>query len=257
MPELTPSEAPRFIVAVCRPTAPDPGAADVWSACGVPARSRPPTPRRPRSGGPTPPPFGDDPLVRLRVGFVTGATPDKWARTWRTAYPDHPLDLVPVSEEDQGRVLLEREVDMCLVRLPLPPAAEAHGVHTVRLYEEGQVVVASVEHLVAAADEVVLDDLADEQLVRPHASGWTPRAPQLDWPVMTEREAVETVAAGTGVVLLPASVARLLQHKDVVARPVTDLAPTEVALVWPRDVDGPRTQAFVGITRGRTPRSSR
>ena len=43
---------------------------------------------------------------------------------------------------------------------------------------------------------------------------------------MTEREAVETVAAGTGIVILPMSVARLHHRKDVVTRPVVDLAPT-------------------------------
>ena len=49
---------------------------------------------------------------------------------------------------------------------------------------------------------------------------------------MTEREAVETVAAGTGIVILPMSVARLHHRKDVVSRPVVDLAPTSVALAW-------------------------
>ena len=36
----------------------------------------------------------------MRLGFVTGATPDKWARAWRDRRTE-PLDLVPVSETEQ------------------------------------------------------------------------------------------------------------------------------------------------------------
>ena len=164
----------------------------------------------------------------LRVGFVTGATPDKWAGVWRERYPRERLELVPVSEADQEPLLRDGTFDLALVRLPV----DRDGLHVIPLYDEVPVVVAGHEHLVAAADEVTLADLVDEQLVRPHRSGWHPDVPQLDWPPMTEREAVETVAAGTGIVLLPMSVARLHHRKDVVSRPVVDLAPTSVALAW-------------------------
>jgi len=65
------------------------------------------------------------------------------------------------------------------------------------------------------------------------------------------------VAAGTGIVLVPLSVARLHHRKDVVHRPVTDLEPTTVALAWLRERDAEDTQAFVGVVRGRTANSSR
>jgi DNA-binding transcriptional LysR family regulator len=188
----------------------------------------------------------------LRVAFVTGATPDKWARAWRTRRPE-PLTLVPVSEDEQEDVVRSGDVDMALVRLPV----DAEGLHCVRLYDELPVAVAGRDHLISAADAVTLDDLADEQLVRPHASGWTPSAEQLSWPTMTEREAVETVAAGTGVVILPMAVARLHQRKDVVHREVIDLPPTAIALVWQRSRDDEVTQAFVGVVKGRSANSSR
>jgi DNA-binding transcriptional LysR family regulator len=188
----------------------------------------------------------------LRVGFVTGTTPDKWVRAWRERRPEQ-LTLVPVSEEEQERVVRDGAVDLALVRLPVDTAE----LHCVRLYDEVPVVVAGREHLVAAADVVSLGDLTDEQLVRPHASGWTPSAAQLDWPPMTEREAIETVAAGTGIVVVPMSVARLHHRKDVVQRVVTDLPPTTVALVWRRDRDDDTTQAFVGVVKGRTANTSR
>ena len=105
----------------------------------------------------------------LRVGFVTGTTPDKWARAWREQRRE-PLDLVPLTEAEQERVVRDGDVDMALVRLPV----DREGLHLVSLYEEVAVVVAGREHVVAAteADESVrLADLADEQLVLPHRSG--------------------------------------------------------------------------------------
>ncbi|WP_340538422.1 LysR family substrate-binding domain-containing protein [Nocardioides sp. GXZ039] len=188
----------------------------------------------------------------LRVGFVTGTTPDKWARNWRDRRAE-PLDLVPITEDQQEPMLLDGSLDMALVRLPIG----RDGVHLIPLYDEVAVAVAGTEHLIAAADEVELADLSDEQLVLPHRSGWVPAAPQLDWPPMTPKEAIETVAAGTGVVIVPASVARLHSRRDVVARPVTDLAPTSVGLAWLIDRDDELCQAFVGVVRGRSARSSR
>jgi DNA-binding transcriptional LysR family regulator len=188
----------------------------------------------------------------VRLAFVTGTTPDKWARAWRERRHER-LVLVPVAEEQQEEVVRSGEADLALVRLPV----DTDGLHCVRLYDERPVVVVNRDHFVAAADEVGLDDLADEQLVRPHASGWRPDADQLTWPAMSEKEAIETVAAGTGVVIVPMSVARLYHRKDVVQREVTDLPPSTIALVWPRDRDDDRTQAFVGIVKGRTANSSR
>jgi DNA-binding transcriptional LysR family regulator len=189
----------------------------------------------------------------LRIGFVTGATPDKWARHWRDRRRE-PLELIPVTESEQERMVRDGVVDMALVRLPV----DREGLHCVRLYDELPVAVASRDHFLAAADaEVTTAELVDEQLVAPEASGWTPAADQLDWPAMTPAEAVETVAAGTGIAILPMSVARLHARKDVVHRTVGDLPPTTIALVWPVERDDEVTQAFVGVTKGRTANSSR
>jgi len=188
----------------------------------------------------------------LRLGFVTGTTPDKWVRGWRERRRGA-LTLVPITEDEQQPIIGAGEVDLALVRLPV----DTTDLHCVRLYDELPVVVAGRDHLVSAADTVTLDDLSDEQLVRPHASGWTPAAEQLTWPPMSEQEAIETVAAGTGVVILPASVARLFRRKDVVTRPVADLDPTQVGLAWRIDRDGEDIQAFVGIVKGRTARTTR
>lgn len=195
---------------------------------------------------------------RLRVAFVPGVTPDRWARVWRERHRRLPLELVPI-EEDAARAVLESDrADLCLARLPEPRSAlVGDDLHCVVLYEELPVVVASVDHVVAAAEEVSTAELDDEQLVRPHWSGWAPPVAQYDFPAMTDAEAVATVATGTGLVVLPMSVARLHHRKDVVHRVVRDLPATEVGLIWRREEDSDLHQDFVGITKGRRASSSR
>ncbi len=190
----------------------------------------------------------------MRLGFVTGATPDKWARAWRDRRRD-PLELVPVdSAEEADSGLRSGNLDMCLVRLPL---ADPDGLHLVRLYDEVPVVVVPVDHFATAADEVTTADLAEQPLVLAHPSGWRPDAPQLTWAPMSWREAIEVVASSSGVAIVPMSVARLHARKDVAMRPVTDLEPTTIALTWLVARDGEDSQALVGIVKGRTTNTSR
>ncbi|NYG55837.1 LysR family substrate-binding domain-containing protein [Nocardioides perillae] len=195
------------------------------------------------------------PLPPYRLGFVEGATPDKWARRWRERRQE-PIELVPLLPEEQLEALDSGRVDACIARLPVPERC-----HVVRLYDDPAVVVAPADHLVAAADEVSLADLAEEQLVLPPDTvpGWTEvsTVERLPFPAMGVREAVEVVASGTGVVVVPASVARLHARKDTVVRPVVDGPVSEVALVWLREHDDERSQELVGVVRGRTARSSR
>lgn len=188
----------------------------------------------------------------LRVAFVTGAAPDKWASRWRERSRTR-LELTMVEEPDQRRVLDDGSADMVIARLPLDDT----DLHVVRLYEELPVAVVSSEHPAAAYDELPVAELLAEQFVLGPPAGVEPTVEQLPYPPMTQREAVEAVASGTGVVVLPMSVARLLQRRDVAHVVVTDLPSTQVALVWKRDRDDDETQAFVGVVKGRTSRSSR
>ena len=179
----------------------------------------------------------------FRVAFVPGVTPDKWARTWAERLPRLPLELLPVGEAEQESVLYEGRAAMCFLRLP----ADRDRLHVIPLYEEQPVVVAPKGHFVEAADEVTLEDLAGEHL--------------LAAPPLTTGQAVETVAAGTGIIVVPLSVARLHHRKDVVHRPVVDLPTTQVGLAWLRS--GTTTEqdelleVFIGIVRGRRATSSR
>ena len=175
--------------------------------------------------------------MTFRLGFVTGATPDKWAGTWRERQRE-PIELVPVTEDVQEHGVRTGALDMALVRLPV----DRDGLHLIPLYEELPVAVMNVDN----------------------SSPCSTRSPPRTWPASTRTgpgspsaRAVETVAAGTGVLVVPMSVARLHHRKDVTYRTVTDLPPTTVGLAWLVDNDDPRVQTFIGIVRGRSERSSR
>ncbi len=197
-------------------------------------------------------------MQQLRVAFVSGVTPDKWARAWRERNPRIRLELQPIEQDQQRVVLDDGTADMVIARLPVDLESPT-PLHCVKLYDEVPVVVAGLEHFVAAADAdspIPLEDLSEEQLVLPHPSGWTPSVDQLAFPPMSVKDAIEVAASGTGIVIVPMSVARLHHRKDVVQRPV-DLEPTSVALLWLRSADSDVHQDFVGVSRGRRPSSSR
>ena len=196
------------------------------------------------------------PQTPLRIAFVAGVSPDKWAKRWRERQPD-PLELMLVPDAEQTLVLDDGRADMTFVRLPV----DRDVLHAIPLYVEVAVAVVPRDHAGAAYDELTLADLADEQLIQDPAEvpGWAdhPHPPRLDWPPMAVKEAIEVVASGTGIVVVPMSVARLYHRKDVTAVRLTDGPESQVALAWRRDHDDPRLETFVGIVRGRTERSSR
>jgi DNA-binding transcriptional LysR family regulator len=183
--------------------------------------------------------------VPFRIAFVPGVTPGKWSRIWAERQPGNPLELVPIDESDQVSVLHDARADMSFVRLPVDDT----GLHLIPLYREVPVVVVPVDHPVALFDEIAVEDLSDEHLLRDGT--------RVDVPPMSVKQAIETVAAGTGIVIVPMSVARLHNRKDVVYRPVTGVAESQVGLAWPRAAEDPRLETFIGIVRGRTERSSR
>ncbi|WP_104106509.1 LysR substrate-binding domain-containing protein [Nocardioides sp. 616] len=190
--------------------------------------------------------------MTLRIAFTPGATPDKWARAWRDRRSES-LELLPIEESEQRSVLDQGRADMVLARLPV----EGDDLFCIPLYEELPVVVVGLEHPLSVYDEISVADLADEQFVLGVPAEVSASSPQLDFPPMSARDAIEVAASGTGVVVVPLSVARLHHRKDVVHKVVTDLPTTRIGLVWLKDADDDRTQAFVGVVRGRTARSSR
>ena len=181
----------------------------------------------------------------FRLGFVPGVTLAKWSRMWEERRDDLPLDVVEVTGDAPLEAFAgDDPVVMLLGRLPLPTGADFSAIP---LYEERIVVVVHKEHPVAALgkeEEVVLADLDGEH------------RHDLD-PALSLADAVSVVATGSGVAVMPQSLARLHGVKGTTHRVVGDLEPTTIALVWPQGQLDDDIDDFIGVVRGRTRNSSR
>jgi DNA-binding transcriptional LysR family regulator len=213
----------------------------------------------------------------LAVAFVPGVMPGKWFFRWRDRNPGRVLAERPLETDAWQEELGAGRAHACFVRLPAHPRPGVDDLATLReeyraveLYAEQQVVVLPRDHELTLLDEVPVAELVDEVLLQEPATLperhrlRSPEAVAADAPLPPmrhARDAVELVAAGLGLVVVPMSLARLHHRKDVVAVPVADPGPgaevSSVSLVWRRDLDDDRIQTFVGVVRGRTARSSR
>lgn len=186
-------------------------------------------------------PTGSGAPEPFRVAYVRGVTPAKWVRIWKERHRDRPIELI-LTDADQVQVLRDGRASMAFVRLPV----DGDDLHLIPLYAEAAVAVVSKEHAASALEALELADLSGETIY--DAAG------DID-------ETFALVAAGVGVAIVPQSIARLHARRDVVARPITDAEPTQIALAWPyaagTDAGSNSIDDFIGIVRGRTERSSR
>lgn len=192
----------------------------------------------------------------LRLGYVPGATPAKWARIWQERRPEVRLELVPVAASAAADAVREGTVDLALLRLP----AETGGLATIALYDEQVVAVVPKEHHTAAADELTAADLAGEPTIVPldDVLRWdgAPGAP-IDHRPETTEAAVELVAAGLGALVVPQSLARHRHRRDLTYRPITDAPVSPVVLALPDGEQSDAVAEFIGVVRGRKAGSSR
>lgn len=199
---------------------------------------------------------GSEVSPSFRLAYVPGVTPSKWVRIWNERLPDVPLTLIPVSAAEASDVLRGGGADAGFLRLPI----DRTDLSAIPLYTETTVVVVPKDHLVAAADEVSAEDLADDIVLHPldDTLDWErrPGRPANERPATTA-DAVELVAAGVGLLVVPQSLARLHHRKDLTYRPVSDAPESRIALSWPEDETTELVEQFIGIVRGRTVNSSR
>ncbi|MFE6160742.1 LysR substrate-binding domain-containing protein [Streptomyces sp. NPDC056486] len=194
----------------------------------------------------------------FRLAYVPGVTPTKWVRIWNERLPDVPLTLVAVSPGEAFELLRGGGADAGFVRLPV----DRTDLSAIPLYTETTVVVIPKDHVVAAVDEVSAEDLADEIVLHPldDTLQWEdlslPGQPANERPDTTA-DAIELVAAGVGVLIVPQSLARLHHRKDLTYRPLSEAAESRIALAWPQDATTDLVEDFIGIVRGRTVNSSR
>ncbi|MEY9876363.1 DNA-binding transcriptional LysR family regulator [Streptacidiphilus sp. MAP12-33] len=195
----------------------------------------------------------------FRLAYVPGVTPAKWARVWTERIPETRLDLMLVEASGGEPAVRSGDADAGLVRLPV----DKTDLHAIPLYTETTVVVMPKDHRLAEAAEVPVAELAEELVLHPQDDvlDWTGQPPgqaAKERPETT-KDALELVAAGIGVVLVPQSLARLHHRRDLTYRPVPEgEAPqSQIALAWRQDRGSELVEEMIGIVRGRTVNSSR
>ncbi|WP_308120323.1 LysR family substrate-binding domain-containing protein [Streptomyces bambusae] len=187
---------------------------------------------------------------------MPGVTPGKWVRIWQERLPDVPLALVPVEPGEAADLLRRGGADAGFLRLPV----DRTDLSAIPLYTETTVVVCPKDHLVAAADEVTPEDISEDIVLHPldDTLDWErpPGLPAFERPATTA-DAIELVAAGIGLLVVPQSLARLHHRRDLTYRTITGTPASQVALSWREDATTDLVEDFIGIVRGRTVNSSR
>lgn len=216
----------------------------------------------------------------FRLAYVPGVTPSKWVRTWIDRVPDVRLEALAVPASQVEALLHDGGADVAILRRPV----RSEGLSHIAMYTEVPVVVVPRDHVFAAleSDEALtVADLADEVVLHPldDVLGWAegasaadgsssaqasgdptppvlPGKPALERPVTTA-DAIELVAAGIGLLVVPQSLARLHHRKDLTYRTLDGGPEAPVALGWVTEEKSDLVEEFIGIVRGRTANSSR
>ncbi|MFI5801730.1 LysR substrate-binding domain-containing protein [Streptomyces sp. NPDC051561] len=201
----------------------------------------------------------------FRLAYVPGVTPTKWVRIWNERLPDVPLTLLQATPAEAFAMLRAGEAEAGFVRLPV----DRTDLSAIPLYTETTVVVIPKDHAITAVEEVSAADLAEELVLHPldDTLAWEqlPGVAAKERPETTA-DAIELVAAGVGVLVVPQSLARLHHRKDLTYRTLVGTAElpvpeSRVALSWPKDeatLEPPElVEHFIGIVRGRTVNSTR
>lgn len=194
----------------------------------------------------------------LRVGFMGSAANEATQHIFAAfarRRPDWQVDMRQGwSEATAG--LASGDVDVALLRLPFPGQDE---MRVAVLLTEPRWVALPAAHPLARAEQISFRQLWDEPFVAaPEDTGlWRDY-----WLGVDERQAghpvrigavtnqpdtfLTAIANGSGVALVPESAARYYARPGITYRPVTDISPSQVGVVWlPTSDTNPVVQDFV------------
>nr|WP_187702560.1 LysR family transcriptional regulator substrate-binding protein [Dietzia sp. SLG310A2-38A2] len=189
----------------------------------------------------------------MAIGYVPGVQPDKWITRWRERNPLVPIsarrvgdpraELASAPGEGGFDVVFLREADHA-------PRSAPAGLFRIPLYTETMAVLAARHHEIGAYGSLSPADLEGEPWLDP-----------IDATTATPDEvsaAVDLVAAGVGLLVLPQPYARSLSRRDVIERPLEGVPATRMGVAWSSGREGDEViDEFVGIVRGRTAATSR
>jgi DNA-binding transcriptional LysR family regulator len=190
----------------------------------------------------------------LTVGFHTrigrGLLPRVTA-AMATALPQWRLLFRQIAWSDPTVGLDSGEADVAVAWLPVPDGFPRKVVAT-----EDRWVALPAGHRLATREAVPLSELAGEPFIAlPRSAGplrefWlgndrSPAPARVVAEAETAEESLEAVGSGLGVALLSAGNAQIYQRDDIVCRPVTGLAPAELAVVWRAGEERHAVRVFV------------
>ena len=138
---------------------------------------------------------------------------------------------------EQADMVRDGRADVALVSRPF----DDHGLETELLYTEPRVAALPARHELAAREVLAADDLAGIPAPRWSRSDvaernyWSARPDDpVDGPIVQDSsQLLEVVAFGQAVALVPQSMAERNIRPDVVYRPVSDVEPYQMLVVWP------------------------
>lgn len=200
---------------------------------------------------------------KIRVGFVSSAsytTVPEAIRAFRQHRPRIDLILNPLTSGEQIEQLLDRNLDLGLIRDP----GDVPGLDLELLSTEDLVVVLPDTHHLAASEEIRPEDLEGEAMILfPYRlmPGFVARVLRLFDPLPTPPIVVQQaihqetvlglVAAGLGISVLPESVQRF-QMPGVTTRRFVGRPQTELHVARPFG-HSPAVDDFILYLKGNTP----
>ncbi|WP_018019174.1 hypothetical protein [Corynebacterium ciconiae] len=187
--------------------------------------------------------------MELVISYVKGTAPGKWFarmrdRTDITFRSFETYDALADIDSGEATVALARLVDATSLD-------HLDSYHVVTLYQEQPGVAVPVDSELTLLEEISAEDIAEEIITinAPDEQGVVD--------VAAVKQALDVVGANVGVAIAPRPLLRSFNVKSCAHRDYRDGRPTTIAVVWRKDSDCEEIQEFVGITRGRTPRSTR
>jgi DNA-binding transcriptional LysR family regulator len=175
----------------------------------------------------------------VTIGFMPGLIVTPAVRHLEERFPGLRVNVVRTSWTEQIDALRDGRFDASFAHRPF----DDDGMTVTGLFTETRVAALPAGHPSAGLRELSLADLAGDVLLQPagYVPGWrgvtappVPHGHDEDGAAVTSptvEEKLELVAAGRGIVILPASATRYYSRPDVTYARVADLPDTEVCLV--------------------------
>jgi DNA-binding transcriptional LysR family regulator len=201
-------------------------------------------------------------LGHLEIGYISalsdGLIP-RLLRKFRAKFPEVHLRLHALRPAPQAAALLEGDLQVGFIGLPMPELASRLRFEVFR--RDKLVAALPAGHPLIGRRVLRLGDLAKEPFIFLTRSGtpvyydWVMQLchqagfhPNIVQEVDAGQTMVELVAAGSGVALFPATAQRQL-HGDMSFHPLSGLPLFEFSVAWRGDDDAPALKAFLALLR--------